>query len=72
VEYGIAIGVRTGRADAVVAGLGRTEREFSERDRDVLDIMRPASRPRCGPRTHAGASFALSQPSRPRAPPSYC
>jgi DNA-binding CsgD family transcriptional regulator len=41
VEYEIAIGMRTGRADAVVAGLGRTEREFSERDRDVLDIVRP-------------------------------
>jgi hypothetical protein len=31
VEYEIAIGVRTGRGEAVVAGLGRTEREFSER-----------------------------------------
>jgi DNA-binding CsgD family transcriptional regulator len=41
VEYEIAIGVRTGRGEAVVAGLGRTEREFSERDRDVLDIARP-------------------------------
>ena len=41
VEYEIAIGMRTGRGDAVVAGLGRTEREFSERDRDVLDIARP-------------------------------
>jgi DNA-binding CsgD family transcriptional regulator len=41
VEYGIAIGMRTGRGEAVVAGLGRTEREFSERDRDVLDIVRP-------------------------------
>jgi len=41
VEYGITIGMRTGRGDAVVAGLGRTEREFSERDRDVLDIVRP-------------------------------
>src|SRR5215211_6001322 len=40
VEYEIAIGMRTGRGDAVVAGLGRTEREFSERDRDVLDIVR--------------------------------
>ena len=38
VEYEIAIGARTGRGEAVVAGLGRTEREFSERDRDVLDI----------------------------------
>ena len=41
VEYEIAIGVRTGRGEAVVAGLGRTEREFSERDRDVLNIARP-------------------------------
>ncbi len=41
VEYGIAIGMRTGRGEAVVAGLGRTVREFSERDRDVLDIVRP-------------------------------
>jgi DNA-binding CsgD family transcriptional regulator len=40
VEYEIAIGVRTGRGEAVVVGLGRTEREFSERDRDVLDIVR--------------------------------
>jgi DNA-binding CsgD family transcriptional regulator len=41
VEYEIAIGLRTGRGEAVVAGLGRTEREFSERDRDVLDVVRP-------------------------------
>jgi DNA-binding CsgD family transcriptional regulator len=41
VEYEIAIGLRTGRGEAVVAGLGRSEREFSERDRDVLDIVRP-------------------------------
>jgi DNA-binding CsgD family transcriptional regulator len=41
VEYEIAIGVRTGRGEAVVAALGRTEREFSERDRDVLDIAAP-------------------------------
>jgi DNA-binding CsgD family transcriptional regulator len=41
VEYEIAIGMRTGRGEALVAGLGRTEREFSERDRDVLDIARP-------------------------------
>jgi DNA-binding CsgD family transcriptional regulator len=33
--------VRTGRGEAVVAGRGRTEREFSERDRDVLDIAAP-------------------------------
>src|SRR5206468_11789252 len=42
VQYEIAIGMRTGRSEAVVAGLGRTEREFSERDRDVLDLARPA------------------------------
>ena len=41
VEYGIAIGVHEGRGQVVVAGLGRTEREFSERDRDVLDLVRP-------------------------------
>ena len=41
VEYGIAIGVHGGRGEVVVAGLGRTEREFSERDRDVLDLVRP-------------------------------
>ena len=41
VEYGIAIGVRAGGREVVVAGLGRTEREFSDRDRDVLDLARP-------------------------------
>jgi DNA-binding CsgD family transcriptional regulator len=41
VEYEIAVGVRGGRGEAVVAGLGRTERGFSERDRDVLDIAGP-------------------------------
>jgi DNA-binding CsgD family transcriptional regulator len=40
VEYEIAIGMRTGRGEAVVAGLGRSDREFSERDRDVLDLVR--------------------------------
>jgi DNA-binding CsgD family transcriptional regulator len=40
-EYEIAIAVRTGRGDAIVVGLARHEREFSERDRDVLDIARP-------------------------------
>ena len=39
--YGIAVGIRTGRGEAVVAGLGRSEREFSERDRDVLDLVHP-------------------------------
>ena len=42
VEYAIAIGVRTERREAVVAGLGRAEYEFSERDRDVLDLVRPS------------------------------
>jgi DNA-binding CsgD family transcriptional regulator len=42
VEYCITIGVRTERHEMVIAGLGRTEREFSERDRDVLDLVRPA------------------------------
>ncbi len=42
VEYCIAIGVRTERRETVVAGLGRTDCEFSERDRDVLDLVRPA------------------------------
>ena len=41
VEYEIAIGMRTERGDAVVVALGRTEREFSERDRDVLDVAFP-------------------------------
>ena len=40
-EYGIAIGARTERHEVVVVGLGRAEREFSERDRDVLDLVRP-------------------------------
>src|SRR3954447_14808702 len=40
IEYEIAIGMRAGRSEEVVAGLGRAEREFSERDRDVLDIAR--------------------------------
>jgi DNA-binding CsgD family transcriptional regulator len=42
VEYCITIGVRTQRREMVVAGLGRTERQFSERDRDLLDLARPA------------------------------
>jgi DNA-binding CsgD family transcriptional regulator len=41
VEYAITIGVRTQRREMLVAGLGRSEREFSERDRDVLDLARP-------------------------------
>jgi DNA-binding CsgD family transcriptional regulator len=42
VEYEIAIGVRSAPGEVAVAGLGRTEFEFSERDRDVLDLVRPA------------------------------
>lgn len=41
VEYAIAIGVRAESGELVVAGLGRSERQFSERDRDVLDLLRP-------------------------------
>ena len=37
-EYEIALGMRAGRGEVVVAVLGRTEREFSERDRDLLDV----------------------------------
>jgi DNA-binding CsgD family transcriptional regulator len=40
VEYEMAIGLRASRGEAVVVGLGRREREFSERDRDMLDIAR--------------------------------
>ncbi len=42
VEYAIAIGVRAGRDEKVVAGFGRGERQFSERDREVLDLVRSA------------------------------
>ena len=41
VEYEIAICVRTGPGEAAVLGLGRTDRTFSERDSDLLDIARP-------------------------------
>jgi DNA-binding CsgD family transcriptional regulator len=41
VEYCITIGMRSEHGEVVVAGLGRTEREFSERDRDVLDLVCP-------------------------------
>ena len=41
VEYAITIGVRSERREMVVAGLGRSERQFSERDRDVLDLVCP-------------------------------
>src|SRR5205814_5573064 len=48
VEYAITVGVRAERREMVVAGLGRSECQFSERDRDVLDLVRPVleSRPR--------------------------
>jgi DNA-binding CsgD family transcriptional regulator len=55
-DYGMAIGVRTERREAVVAGLGRAEREFSERDRDLLDLVRPALEGACGPPRRASAS----------------
>jgi DNA-binding CsgD family transcriptional regulator len=42
IEYYITIGIRSEHGEVVVAGLGRTEREFSVRDRDVLDLVRPA------------------------------
>jgi DNA-binding CsgD family transcriptional regulator len=41
VDYCITIGLRPEHGETVVAGLGRTERDFSERDRDVLDLVRP-------------------------------
>src|SRR3954468_2596668 len=41
VEYEIAIGMRTDRGEVIVAALGRTECEFSERDRDALDVAHP-------------------------------
>jgi DNA-binding CsgD family transcriptional regulator len=41
-EYGISIGVRPQAGEAVVIALGRHERQFSERDRDVLNLSRPA------------------------------
>ena len=41
VEYAITIGVRADRRELLVAGLGRSDRQFSERDRDVLDLVCP-------------------------------
>jgi DNA-binding CsgD family transcriptional regulator len=41
VEYPITIGARTDRRELLDAGLGRSERQFSERDRDVLDLVCP-------------------------------
>lgn len=42
VEYGISFELRPRLGEAVVFALGRRERRFSERDRDVLDLARPA------------------------------
>ena len=42
VEYEIAIGMRAPGGETVVATLGRTERTFSERDCDVLDMAQSA------------------------------
>jgi len=39
-EWGISIGVRPGADETVVFALGRHERQFSERDRDVLNLSR--------------------------------
>lgn len=41
-EYGMSIGVSPRAHETVVLALGRHERQFSERDRDVLDLARPA------------------------------
>jgi hypothetical protein len=41
-EYGISIAVRPFAGETVVFALGRHERQFSERDRDVLDVAQPA------------------------------
>jgi DNA-binding CsgD family transcriptional regulator len=41
VEYAITVGVRTKRGEMFVVGFGRSERQFSERERDVLDLARP-------------------------------
>jgi ATP/maltotriose-dependent transcriptional regulator MalT len=41
-EYGISIAVRPCRGEAVVFALGRHERQFSEHDRDVLNLAQPA------------------------------
>ena len=41
VEYAITIGVRAERREMLVVGLGRSERQFSERDRELLDFVRP-------------------------------
>jgi DNA-binding CsgD family transcriptional regulator len=41
-EYGISLELHPRPGEAVVFALGRRERRFSERDRDVLDLARPA------------------------------
>jgi DNA-binding CsgD family transcriptional regulator len=40
--YGMSFGITGRPGEAVVLSLGRREREFSERDRDVLNAVRPA------------------------------
>ena len=72
VEYEIAIGMRTERGDAVVVALGRTEREFSERDRDVLDIACPVLEDALRTTQARGRLVPRSPPTRGRAPPSCC
>ena len=77
VEYAITIGVRAERREMVVAGLGRSERQFSERDRDVLDLVRPvleaalrdarrarAARPRARHQPAAGHRRRAARPLR--------
>ena len=67
VEYATAIGVRTERGQVVVAGLGRADRQFSGRDRDVLGLVSPpASRTPCGPPTRIAASSRRPPPPRRR------
>jgi DNA-binding CsgD family transcriptional regulator len=40
-QYGVSISVRPNRREAVVFALGRRDRDFSERDRDVLNVSQP-------------------------------
>jgi hypothetical protein len=72
VEYCITIVVRTERREMVVAGLGRTEREFSERDREVLDLVRPALEDALLDAEARKRSSPRWPPTRRRAPPSRC
>lgn len=41
-DYEISVGLRPEPGHAVVIGLGRSDRDFSERDRDLLDLVTPA------------------------------